>query len=137
MMLRTLAAVAASALLAAAAEAQIERAGPFMQRSEPKDWLVRIHVALTPATEVQESTDRRAPSMTEAQSDDVTVSPRFDIEQATVFWPVCHRSASYEVDRESLTGEVTLSGEQGTRSPKPNAGGSSPSTPAIGQIKQT
>ena len=92
--------------------AQVERAGPYIERSEPQDWLVRVHVSLTPATEVTEPTEETpGVSMTDAQSDDVTVSPRFDIEQATIFWPVAGRSASYAVDRKSITGTVTLSGE--------------------------
>ncbi|MGP1272572.1 MAG: transglutaminase domain-containing protein [Phycisphaerales bacterium] len=99
--------------LAVSVSAQIERAGPYIERSEPRDWLVRAHIALTPATETTEPNARPpGPTMTDAQSDDVTMSPRFDIEQATVFWPVAARAASYEVHRESVTGTIRFSGAE-------------------------
>ncbi|MEM8758060.1 MAG: transglutaminase-like domain-containing protein [Planctomycetota bacterium] len=100
--------IAAAACGACAAFGQAERAGPFLTRDEPVDWMLTATVSLTPATEVKSRRQRSRPNLSQPQTEDINASERFSIEQATVFWPVAGSAASYEVDRGSVKGTVTL-----------------------------
>ncbi|HED53198.1 MAG TPA: hypothetical protein ENJ00_03235 [Phycisphaerales bacterium] len=99
------------ALVAGAAFGQArERVSPYMQRTDPQDWVLRSSVGLYPITE------RRAYSCSNGS---ITLNPTtYDpghavrgVEQGSIFFPLAMHTGSSELDPRSISAKLLIAGE--------------------------
>ncbi|MEM9661195.1 MAG: transglutaminase-like domain-containing protein [Planctomycetota bacterium] len=102
-------------------DAQAGDAGELITRSEPLAW--RLKTAVTLGSRIDQplevfhgcSSDPAAAGTVQFGEAEVRgdgAVARFDIEEATVYFPVADRAASYTVDRESLSAEFLYQGDR-------------------------
>jgi hypothetical protein len=101
----------AGVLLGIPAFGQNEPYGPYIGRYEPRD--VRMSARINVLPYVSESGNcAPSASLNVAQTTELRASPRYTVEQGTVYWPLAGVGASYEVDRSTLDGTLTIDGSE-------------------------